>query len=181
MPTKQIEHFINPDAILEQLGMQQGMIVADLGCGAGYKTISSAKIVGASGMVFAVDIQRHLLDNIASKAKIEGFSNIKTVWADLEVVGSTRIAEDSCDMVIIANTLYQSRQPEKIMEEAKRIAKPMGEIVVIDWKSVHIPLGPALANRITKERVLEIAEQLNLTLDQDFIPSEFHYGLTFSK
>ena len=51
-----------PEKTLIRLGLKQGDIVADIGCGIGYFTIPAANIVGDSGKVFAMDISPEMLE-----------------------------------------------------------------------------------------------------------------------
>lgn len=175
------EKFIKPIEALESMGLAQGMIIADLGCGGGYMTLPSATIVGKGGHVFAVDIQKPVLADIESKAKLDGLDNITTVWADLEVVGSTKIQDNYCDIALLANTMYQSTQPIKMLEEAKRIIKPEGKIVVIDWTKSDIPFGPDVNKRIAKTTIFELASRLSLKTAGEFEVGKFHFGLWLTK
>ncbi len=57
----------NPQEMLGQLGLQDGMVVCDLGCGDGYHTLQIAPRVGPSGKVIAVDIQPQMLQELSRK------------------------------------------------------------------------------------------------------------------
>ena len=81
---------LDPMEILGRLGVTTGSIVADLGCGgAGHFVIPAAKLVGHKTNVYAVDIQKIVLASVASIGRLEGISNIKTVWSDIERLGAT--------------------------------------------------------------------------------------------
>jgi ubiquinone/menaquinone biosynthesis C-methylase UbiE len=181
MISQNAERFIVPEKVLEHIGLTQGLTIADLGCGGGYLTMTAAKMVGENGRVYAVDIQKQLLENIKGRAKLDGFSNISTIWADLEIVGSTKIPDRECDIAMMANILFQTPQPALVMEEAKRVAKDDGKIVVIDWKAVDIPLGPQVGKRIEKATVLDLAAKQGFKLVEEFDASQFNYGLIFLK
>ena len=60
--------FSNPEKNIEQLGLTPGMKVADLGSGSGFYTIASARLVGTSGLVYSIDIQKDLLTRIKTEA-----------------------------------------------------------------------------------------------------------------
>lgn len=173
------ERFINPAELLEQVGIQEGMVVGDLGCGGGYIALAAAKIVGIKGKVIAVDIQKPLLEDLVSKARLGGLSNIETVWGDLEIVGSTRVRPESCDYSILSGTLYQGKHRDKMLEEAKRVTKKGGAVVVIEWKTSGIPFGPALDQRVQKSEVDRLAKEQGLTLDNEFEASVYHYCVVY--
>ena len=82
---------MNPDKIVEELNIRNGMAVADFGCGAGYFTIPIARIIKNSGIIYAIDVLTSALEDVLSKAKLYGLLNIKTVRANIETVGGSKI------------------------------------------------------------------------------------------
>lgn len=173
--------FIDPQKILNFLDLKEGMKVADFGCGAGFFTVLMAKSVGAEGEVFAVDVQKSSLESVSLKAKTEGVVNIKNIWADLEVLGATKITADSIDAVLLSNILFQSNKKEDILKEARRILISGGKLVVIDWKLEDSEIGPKNGYRVNKDNLIEITEGLGLKLVKEFNAGDYHYGLIFTK
>lgn len=158
------------------------MMVADLGCGgAAHFALPAAKMVGDEGMVFAVDVLKFVLDSVQSRAKMEGLTNIKTIWADLEIFGSTYIKNLSIDAVLLVNILFQSKKHLNILKEAVRILKPNGKLLVVDWKSTRIPFGPPPEIRVKKEEIKAIAHRLDLEKIDEFGAGTYHFGLLFQK
>ncbi|HKL17031.1 MAG TPA: class I SAM-dependent methyltransferase [Patescibacteria group bacterium] len=168
--------------LLKDVGLEEKQKIADIGCGRrGSFTIQAAKMVGKNGIVFAVDILKPALKNVRSKAELFKISNIKTIWADLEVYKSTKIPDNEIDVVILSNTLFQSEKPKMILKEAKRILKKNGKILVIDWKSTDSPLGPPVEKRIKDKKVKELAKDLDLKLVKEFEAGYYHYGFIYKK
>ncbi|MFZ5564352.1 MAG: class I SAM-dependent methyltransferase [Thermodesulfobacteriota bacterium] len=58
--------------------LKPGMTAVDVGCGMGYFSIGMAKIVGPSGRVWAVDVQRKILQVAESRFRRAGVQNIVT-------------------------------------------------------------------------------------------------------
>src|SRR6187455_682635 len=73
---------LHVDQVVAALNLKPGMRVADLGSGSGVFTIPFAKSVGATGKVFAVDVDNGLLAIVGDKAKAAGLTNIQTVLAE---------------------------------------------------------------------------------------------------
>src|SRR5471030_208350 len=71
-----------PKETLIKLGLHEGDIMADIGCGIGYFTIPAAKIVGGSGNIFAMDILPEMLQDVEMKIKEKNISNIKTILTE---------------------------------------------------------------------------------------------------
>jgi len=154
------------------------MKVADFGAGSGFYTIESAKMVGASGRVYAIDVQKDLLDRIKSNALTVHLNNIEIVWGDIEKIGGTKIRELLCDRVIISNVLFQAEKKSDICLEAKRILKPGGRVLVIDW-STGVPIGPATF--VSRETTLSLFERAGLKFESEINAGDHHYGLIFKK
>ena len=58
-----------PEQTLLSLGLKEGDIMADIGCGIGYFAVPASKIVGKSGKVFAMDILPEMLEEVHVKIK----------------------------------------------------------------------------------------------------------------
>ena len=87
---------INPFKLLERVGIRAGAKVADLGCGAlGHFVFPASQMVGPNGIVYAVDIQRDVLNQVEKAAKEEHLFNVKTIWSDIDVYNAARIP-DGC-------------------------------------------------------------------------------------
>ncbi len=169
--------FVNPIQILEQIPLRSTMTAADFGCGSGGWTIPLAKKL-EDGQVFAVDIQEEPLSALESRAKIQKITNIRKIIADVE----TRIPEipgSSCDLVLITDLLFEVDNKKGVFEEAKRVLKPGGKVLVVEW----IP-GVFLApkERVpSKEEVRKIAEEFGFRLEKELKAGDYHFGLVFVK
>ncbi len=186
MPKKQIsggDTLLNIRATLNKVGLTQGMVVADLGCGtSGYFTLVAAEMVGNSGKVYAIDIQKAALAGMTSAAKMGGLHNIETVWSNLEIYGGTKVIKDnSLDLALLVNTLFQSSQKAAVIKEMARMLKPHGLALVVDWKITDAPMGPAVKDRVKKEDLKEWAKQSGLVLKEAFEAGPYHFGLIFNK
>lgn len=168
--------------VFDKVGLQEGQSVGDLGCGnLGYYAFSAAKVVGKSGLVYAVDILKPALDSVNIRIKHEGVENVKTVWSDLEMVGATKIPVNSLDVSFIHNVLFQSTKQDQIIKEAARLLKPGGKLMIVDWKKIGAPFGPPVAERPDPELIKKYAAAIGLRLDQEFEAGQFHFGLIFIK
>ena len=65
--------------VLKEIGIKEGQIILDFGCGAGYYTIPVAKIAGDNGKVYALDKDGNSLDELKNKAKEEKVKNIEII------------------------------------------------------------------------------------------------------
>lgn len=173
---------IDVPELLKRLDINSGQIVADLGCGGGGHFVApTALMVGSSGLVYAVDIQKKVLSSLEATLKLQKIGNVKIVWSDLERVGATDIPEKSCDVAILANILFQNKNYLNILQEASRFVKEGGKVVVVDWKATGGGFGPPQDIRVSPDMVKKMAEEINLVFVELFDVGNFHYAAVFKK
>ena len=173
-----MEDFLNPEKVLEQLDLREDMIAVEFGCGSGAFTIALAKNL-LDGRVYALDVQADVLSALQGRARAEKALNIETIQCDLEQEHGSTLPNDFVDLVLIPNVLFQVEDKKSIINEAKRILKKQGKLLIIDWKKQK-GLGPK-KGRISANEVKKIAQELGLKLEKEFEPGSFHYGLIFDK
>jgi ubiquinone/menaquinone biosynthesis C-methylase UbiE len=167
------QQFLNPEKILEKLNLNKKMVAADFGCGSGGWAIPLAKKVK---WVFAIDLLEESLSALRGRMKMEKLSNIDPLRANVEE--RTTLLSESCDLVLMTNLLFQVDDMRKVFEEAKRVLKKEGKILVVDWKE-NAEVGPE--KRVSVEKVKEIAKEAGLKLKGEFEAGIYHFGLIFSK
>jgi len=152
------------------------MIAADFGSGSGGWAFPLAKKL-EEGKVYAIDILEEPLSALRAKAKLEKIFNIETIKSNVEK--GSKLFNESCDLVLMTNLLFECEDKKKVIEEGKRVLKPGGKILVVDWK-LDAPLGPK-ESRVSTEEVKKIAEEIYLKLEKEFEAGSYHYGLVFTK
>lgn len=168
--------------VFKKIGLEEGMKVGDLGCGnLAFYAFGAAKAVGSKGLVYAVDILKNVLNAVETRARQEGFDNIKTVWSNLEMVGATNIPAGSLDAIFIHNVLFQSTGHEGFLKETNRLLKIGGKLMIIDWKKTGAPFGPPVQDRPDPEIVKTLASKSGFSLTEEFEAGPYHFGLLFSK
>lgn len=176
---KNINGFLGPDEILSQLNIRNNMNVADFGCGNGYFSIPLAKLA-EQGYVYALDVVKETLEAVESKAKLENISNIKTFHCNLEVLNGSKLDNESMDLVLMRNILFQSQKKPEIVREAKRVLKNNSELVVIEWIK-NSSLAPKQGWLISKEEALQLVKVEGFDFEKELKLDEHHYGLVFRK
>ena len=69
--------------MLEQLELQPGMRVLEIGAGTGYNAALMAKLVGETGSVVTVDIQPDLIEQARINLDRAGFERVQAIAADV--------------------------------------------------------------------------------------------------
>ncbi len=173
--------FSDPEKNIAQLGLSSGCQVADFGSGSGFYSLAAAKAVSPGGQVFAVDIQKDLLQKLKTGAEQNRLRNINIVWGDLEHLGGTKLRENSVDVVIAANIFFQIQNKDGLCLEARRILRPLGRVLVVDWSGSFGGLGPLEADVVSKDKMINLFQDHGFKLDKEIPAGAEHYGLIFRK
>jgi len=172
---------MDPQRIAGYFGIAPGMKIADFGSGAGYFAIILGKMVGENGTVSAIDVMDSALETLRAKAKAEGLRNIETVRSNLEIPGGSGLGNDSQDMVLLANILFQNTDKAPIVAEAKRVIKPGGTLIVIDWQKGSSGFGPPDNLRTSPEEMRQLVVDNSFQFANEIDAGNFHFGLIFRK
>lgn len=168
--------FSDPASNLARLGLTDGMRVVDLGAGSGFYSIEAAKKVGGSGRVYAVDVQKDLLERLRKVASDQHVLNVEVVWGNAEKIGGTKLRENIADRVVASNVLFQIERPDDFVLEIKRVLKPGGKVLVVDWSEASA-MSPR--NLVPAMKAETLFEKAGFRLDQSFNAGDHHYGLVF--
>lgn len=172
--------FSDPEKVITELFVCEGMTVADFGAGVGFYALPLARRVGPYGRVFAIDVMGEFLRKIKNEAARAGLVNIEVIQGDLEAQNGSGIQAASVDRIVIANTLFQCDNPARIAEEAKRVLKHDGKLAAIDWHESFSQLGPHPDHIITKEEARHLFENAGFRFESFINAGSHHYGMVFS-
>lgn len=171
------EGFAHPGRNVTALNIEPGMRVADFGAGSGAYVFAIAEALFGSGTVFAIDVQKDLLRRIKNEAHQRGYRNVEVIWSDLETPGSSKIATHIVDVVLVSNLLFQLEDKLVPLVEARRILKPSGKLVIIDWSDSYGGMGPIKSAVVQKQEALTLAKRAGFTPVGEFEAGAHHYGL----
>jgi len=172
--------FTDPIKNLKQFGLRENMIVADLGAGTGFYVINAAQMV-PQGKVYAIEVQRDFLTTIKNKAKEANLGNVECLMGDVEKIGGTHIKDEVVDAIIVSNILFQVENKDKFIEEIKRILKPEGRTLLIDWLDGSSFTGSNFKAIVPKEKARELFEQKGFVFERDIDAGAYNYGMILRK
>ncbi len=176
--------FTSPADNAALIGLHDGMVVADLGAGTGHYCFALSEMMardGVKGTIYAVDVQKALLERLRLEAERRKLGNIQTLWGDFDTPGGSKLGDHICDAVILSNVLFQSEHRENLMKEVTRILKPGGQVLMIDWTDSHSGMGPHPDQVVTKQAGREMAEKVGLSVTKEFDAGSHHWGLLLKK
>ena len=120
----------NPEKIVGEY-LKEGDLAIDLGCGPGYFSIDMAKMVGGSGKVFAVDLQKEMLEKARKKAKVLSLE-VRMVFHNCpqDRIG---LSEDiKADFILAFYMVHETPDPEKFLSEVKTLLKKQGKFLLVE-------------------------------------------------
>lgn len=171
--------FANPEQNIAQLGLREGMRVADLGSGTGFYVKIASQRVGHTGKVYAIEVQKDLIKKLESELKEKGITNVDCIWGDIERTSGTKIADASLDAVIISNVLFQASDKLGLIDESLRILKKGGKALVVDWKESFGGMGPSPHHVVTEATAIELFTKRGFKLLEKISSTPHHYGIIF--
>ena len=172
-----MKSFLNPESVLKKLNLRSDIRAADFGSGSGGWVIPLAKKL-ENGKVFAIDILEEPLSALKSKLKSANIDNVETIQSNVEKLDGSNMFPESCDLVLITNLLFQVKDKEIVLKEAKRVLNNKGKILIVDWKE-NAALGPK--ETISIEETIKIAKKLSLKVEKEFEAGPCHWGLILIK
>lgn len=116
----------NPVALAS---LKEGETVVDLGSGAGIDAFLASKRVGAKGNVIGIDMTEEMLKKAQENAKKGGFKNVKFKLGDIENIP---LENDIADCIISNCVINLAADKQKVFNEAHRILKSGGRLMVSD-------------------------------------------------
>jgi ubiquinone/menaquinone biosynthesis C-methylase UbiE len=124
----------NPQRILAPY-VTEGMKVLDVGCGPGFFSVEMAKMVGANGKVYAVDLQEGMLQKL--RIKIRGTSLEKVIQL-IKCEKDKIVLPEKVDFILAFYMVHEVPDKEKLFLTLKNILNENGEFLIVEPKLFHV-------------------------------------------
>jgi len=171
------DEYQKPHEVIMALDLKEGERIADIGAGSGYFAFRLARHVGETGRVFAVDISPDMILHMNRAIRDMGIRNVTTILAPPD---DPLLADNSIDRFFICDTWHHIENQTKYLELMKKMLKPSGQVIMIDFQKRELPVGPPLEMKITKEDLTGQmrAAGFELLKEHTFLP--YQYFLVFT-
>ena len=173
------EAWQKPEQVMDALHVADGTTVADLGAGGGWFTVRLARRVGQNGRVYAVDVQRLMIEAIGRRVQREGYTNVIPVLG--RDVDPRLPADARTDAVLIVDAFHEMADPVLLLRNVARSLKPQGRIGIIDYSPGEGGPGPEPQERVPPSVVIGAATSAGLKLVEQHTFLPYQYFLIFSK
>lgn len=162
----------NPEAILEDIGLRPGTIFVDVGCGEGFFAIPAAKMVGKKGKVYGVDIYNEAVEHLRMKSANEELNNLE---ARVGAAEETVICKGCADIVFFGIDLHDFTDPGKVLANARKMLKPNGRLIDLDWKKIEMEIGPPVQIRFSEEEASSRIKAAGFDIESVKDVGSYHY------
>jgi ubiquinone/menaquinone biosynthesis C-methylase UbiE len=166
-----------PHEVIMALGLREGETVADIGAGSGYFTFRLASPVGEKGRIYAVDTSPDMILHMNRRIRDMKLRNIVTV---LSAPDDPLLMDGSIDRFFICDTWHHIQNQAQYLALMKKMLKPGGQVIMIDFQKRELPVGAPLEMKITREDLVQQMESngFKLVKEHTFLP--YQYFLIFT-
>jgi ubiquinone/menaquinone biosynthesis C-methylase UbiE len=172
----QRDAYQKPQEVLTALNLRPGEVIADIGAGSGYFTFRIARHVGPKGKVYAVDVSPDMILHLNRRIRDLKTTNVVSVLADPD---DPLLPNQSVNRFFICDVWHHVANPSKYLGMMKKMLKPGGEVIMIDFHKKELPFGPPMQMKIAREDLIKQMEisGFRLTKEHSFLP--YQYFLVF--
>ncbi len=168
------KELIPPHDTLILMGLKPGQVFVDVGAGAGYFSIPASEITGRSGRVIATDLSEEMLGHLKERARETG-AEIETI---LTADDTLPLPDHTADITFMAFVFHEIDDRGQYLRELKRITKPEGTLVLIDWAKVDSPPGPPTKHRVDISEAIQIVSSAGFKVESNGNLNPFQYFIT---
>jgi ubiquinone/menaquinone biosynthesis C-methylase UbiE len=168
----------DPDTIFSLIGLSEGMVFIDIGCGEGYFALPACRRVGKKGTVYAVDINADAVARLQVQAATEGLHNL---YADVMAAEKAVICQGCADIVFFGIDLHDLADPLQVLRNAKGMLKPDGRVADLDWKDIPMDVGPPREKRFSEKKARSLIEAAGLAVQSVQDAGPYHYLILAGK
>ena len=137
--------------ILDEIGLKEADKLADIGCGIGYFSIPAADVIGSNGLVYALDVEEEMIEELDKRIMENKIDNIQTVITEEY---NFKLDDNSVTYALICTVLHEIEDRIKFLNETKRILNDGGNIAVVEWIKKESDWGPPISHRVDSSDVM---------------------------
>ena len=128
------------------MGWKPGTIVADIGAGDGIYSFAAVEHVGATGKVYATEIDTKKLEELKTEVTRRKLQNVVVVESK---EADTNLPTACCDAIFLRRVYHHLTKPVEFDANLVRSLKPGGRLAIIDFpaRSGLEPVEGVPANR----------------------------------
>lgn len=121
----------NTELLMQELPIEKGDTVVDMGCGSGYFARLMSPLVGRRGRVLCVDIQPQMIEIARRLAQEAGLANIEFV---LSTATDPKLPDGEIDLILLVDVYHEFAEPKPMLEAMRRALAPDGVAALVEYR-----------------------------------------------
>ena len=168
---------------MKAIGVEEGQIVLDFGCGEGNYSIPAAKVVGEKGRIYALDKDKQALDQLIKLIKNLNLKNIDVMKKE----SKTSLEDNFVDFILCYDVIHYVKNRKIVYHEFYRVLRPKGIFSL--YPKHHKNDSPLMELAHMKlEDIIKEVEEAGFSIQNKFLKRLIHddnyndgYVLNFRK
>ena len=173
----QRDAYQKPQDVITALDLKEGEVIADVGAGSGYFSLRFAHYVGERGRVYAVDINPDMIRHLNRRIRDLNLRNVVTILAEPD---DPLLPDGSIDRFFLCDTWHHIERQTGYLALIKRMLRPGGQVVMVDFHKKELPIGPPVEMKIAREDLLRQMEANGFRLVREWTFLPYQYFLVFA-
>jgi ubiquinone/menaquinone biosynthesis C-methylase UbiE len=161
LPPTAVESFAGVGFPFRADVIREGDAVLDIGAGAGTDTLAAARIVGAKGKVYALDMTPAMLAKLRRNVALARAGNVEVVEGNAEAIP---LPDASVDVVTSNGVLNLVPEKPKAFSEIFRVLRPGGKAQIAD-----IVVGRPVGESARRDPKLWAECVVGASLEEDYL------------
>jgi ubiquinone/menaquinone biosynthesis C-methylase UbiE len=165
-----------PHEVITALQLREGEVIADIGAGSGYFSFRLARHVGGQGRIYAVDVSPDMIVHLNRRVRDLKLINVVTILCPPD---DPLLPDASIDRFFICDTWHHLPDRPRYLSLLKRMLKPGGQVIMIDFKKEKTPVGPPVEMRISRDELVREMEANGFRVAGEHTFLQYQYFIVF--
>ena len=147
-----------PTVLIDNLGLDEDSVVADIGAGTGYFTFRIAERV-PEGRVLAVDIQPEMLEFLNEGEAERGLDNVEPILGEID---DPKLPAGEVDLVLMVDAYHEFDHPREMMLGIVAGLKPGGRVALVEYRGEDPSIAIKPLHKMTEAQAIREMEAVGL-------------------
>jgi len=167
----------NTSRLIQNMGVSPGDTIADIGAGSGYHVFKIAPLAD-KGLIYAVDIQKEMLNAIRDQNKSTGATNIELVKGTEQ---SVNLPENSVDKILMVDVYHEFNYPKEMLASMRRALRKNGTIYLIEYRGEDESIPIKKLHKMTEAQAVKEFEANGFRLKENIDNLPWQHCMVFVK
>ena len=153
----------NTSRLIKNIDISAGDTIADIGAGSGYHVFKMTPLA-EKGLVYAVDIQKEMLNAIRDQKKETGAKNIELIKGTEQ---SINLPENSVNKILMVDVYHEFNYPIEMMTSMHKALRKNGEIYLIEYRGEDETIPIKKLHKMTESQAVKEFEANGFRLKEN--------------